>query len=209
MFGHHPMTAPLKHTDPITVDVALGDRGYDIVIGRDVLPSLGKRIAAVAARCAHRCCHRPQCRKALACEDRGVAGGGRNRHLPCHRRGGRGLQELCRARTGERGVDFGQDRTRRSRGRAWRRRGRRSRRICRRDPAPRRRFRAGADLAAGAGRFLRRRQDRHQFAARKESYWRVSSAGAGGCGYCRARYPVAAPIPCRLRRSRQIRPARR
>lgn len=32
------MTAPLKHTDPVTVDVALGDRAYDIVIGRDVLP---------------------------------------------------------------------------------------------------------------------------------------------------------------------------
>ena len=41
------MTAPLKHTDPVTVDVALGDRAYDIVIGRDVLPSLGKRIAAL------------------------------------------------------------------------------------------------------------------------------------------------------------------
>jgi 3-dehydroquinate synthase len=41
------MTAPLKHTDPITVDVALGDRAYDIVIGRDVLPSLGKRVAAL------------------------------------------------------------------------------------------------------------------------------------------------------------------
>jgi 3-dehydroquinate synthase len=41
------MTVPLKHTDPITVDVALGDRAYDIVIGRDILPSLGKRIAAL------------------------------------------------------------------------------------------------------------------------------------------------------------------
>src|SRR5262245_35906432 len=41
------MTAPLKHSDPITVDVALGDRGYDIVIGRGVLPSLGARIAAL------------------------------------------------------------------------------------------------------------------------------------------------------------------
>ena len=41
------MTAPLKQTDPITVDVALGDRAYDIVIGRDVLASLGKRIAAL------------------------------------------------------------------------------------------------------------------------------------------------------------------
>src|SRR2546421_1474536 len=41
------MTAPLKHSDPITVDVALGDRAYDIVIGRDVLASLGARVAAL------------------------------------------------------------------------------------------------------------------------------------------------------------------
>src|SRR3954470_23272107 len=41
------MTAPLKHSDRVTVDVALGDRAYDIVIGRDVLPSLGARIAAL------------------------------------------------------------------------------------------------------------------------------------------------------------------
>ena len=41
------MTAPIKHSDPILVDVALGDRAYDIIIGRDVLPSLGSRIAAI------------------------------------------------------------------------------------------------------------------------------------------------------------------
>ena len=41
------MTAPLKHSDPITVDVALGDRAYDIIIGRDVLQSLGGRVAAL------------------------------------------------------------------------------------------------------------------------------------------------------------------
>ena len=41
------MTAPLKHSDPITVDVALGDRAYDIVIGRDVLQSLGARVAGL------------------------------------------------------------------------------------------------------------------------------------------------------------------
>src|SRR6201994_2859425 len=45
--GCRAMTAPLKHTDLINVDVALGDRAYDIVIGRDVLASLGKRIAAL------------------------------------------------------------------------------------------------------------------------------------------------------------------
>jgi 3-dehydroquinate synthase len=41
------MTAPLNHSAPITVEVALGDRAYDIVIGRDVLQSLGQRIAAL------------------------------------------------------------------------------------------------------------------------------------------------------------------
>jgi 3-dehydroquinate synthase len=43
----HAMTAPLKHSDPMTVDVALGDRAYDIIIGRDVLQSLGARVAAL------------------------------------------------------------------------------------------------------------------------------------------------------------------
>ncbi|WP_420968182.1 3-dehydroquinate synthase [Bradyrhizobium sp. B120] len=41
------MTAPLKHSASVTVDVALGDRAYDIVIGRDVLTSLGERVAAL------------------------------------------------------------------------------------------------------------------------------------------------------------------
>ncbi len=41
------MTAPIKHSDPIKVDVALGERAYDIVIGRDVLQTLGPRIAAI------------------------------------------------------------------------------------------------------------------------------------------------------------------
>jgi 3-dehydroquinate synthase len=41
------MTAPLKHSADITVDVALGDRAYDIVIGRGVLETLGARVAAL------------------------------------------------------------------------------------------------------------------------------------------------------------------
>src|ERR1700688_3795293 len=61
--GRHAMTAPLKHSDPITVDVALGDRAYDIVIGRDVLPSLGARVAKL----------RPGARAAIV-TDRNVAG---------------------------------------------------------------------------------------------------------------------------------------
>jgi len=39
------MTAPLRGSDATVVDVALGDRSYDIVIGRGQLASLGARIA--------------------------------------------------------------------------------------------------------------------------------------------------------------------
>jgi len=38
------MTAPLRSGEPIIVNVALGARSYDIVIGRGVLGSLGERI---------------------------------------------------------------------------------------------------------------------------------------------------------------------
>jgi 3-dehydroquinate synthase len=41
------MTAPLRTADPIIVNVALGTRAYDIVIGRGLLASLGARIAAL------------------------------------------------------------------------------------------------------------------------------------------------------------------
>jgi 3-dehydroquinate synthase len=41
------MTAPLRSAEPIVVKVALGERAYDIVIGRDVFSSLGQRIAAL------------------------------------------------------------------------------------------------------------------------------------------------------------------
>ncbi len=40
------MTAPLRN-DPATVKVALGDRSYDIVIGRGLMASLGARVAAL------------------------------------------------------------------------------------------------------------------------------------------------------------------
>jgi 3-dehydroquinate synthase len=53
------MTAPLKSSGPVTVDVALGERSYDIVIGRDILSSLGDRIAAL----------RPGARVAIVTDD--------------------------------------------------------------------------------------------------------------------------------------------
>ncbi len=41
------MTAPLRSGEPVVVNVALGARAYDIVIGRGLLSSLGFRIAAL------------------------------------------------------------------------------------------------------------------------------------------------------------------
>jgi 3-dehydroquinate synthase len=41
------MTAPLRHAEPIVVQVALAERAYDIVIGRGLLASLGARIKAL------------------------------------------------------------------------------------------------------------------------------------------------------------------
>ena len=41
------MTAPLRASDPIIVDVALGERSYDIVIGRGLLAFARPRIAAL------------------------------------------------------------------------------------------------------------------------------------------------------------------
>jgi 3-dehydroquinate synthase len=41
------MTAPLRAPEPLVVEVALGARSYDIVIGRAALASLGTRMAAL------------------------------------------------------------------------------------------------------------------------------------------------------------------
>jgi 3-dehydroquinate synthase len=41
------MTALVPNSYSVTVEVSLGSRGYDIVIGRDVLQSLGSRVAAL------------------------------------------------------------------------------------------------------------------------------------------------------------------
>ncbi len=43
------MTAPLR-TDPTIVQVPLGERSYDIVIGRGLIASLGARIEALRPR---------------------------------------------------------------------------------------------------------------------------------------------------------------
>ncbi len=41
------MTAPVNPSAPITVNVALGERAYDIAIGRGLIATLGERIAAL------------------------------------------------------------------------------------------------------------------------------------------------------------------
>jgi 3-dehydroquinate synthase len=41
------VTAPLRSSDPIVVNVALAERSYDIAIGRGLLASLGHKIAAL------------------------------------------------------------------------------------------------------------------------------------------------------------------
>ena len=48
------MTAPLRHSEPTVVKVALGARAYDIVIGRGLIASLGERIKTLraGAKCA-------------------------------------------------------------------------------------------------------------------------------------------------------------
>src|SRR3981081_1139929 len=56
------MTAPLKHSDSVTVDVALGGRSQPLRTGRVVLQSLGARVAAL----------RPGARTAIV-TDRNVA----------------------------------------------------------------------------------------------------------------------------------------
>jgi 3-dehydroquinate synthase len=45
------MTAPLRAGEPIIVNVALGARAYDIVIGRGLLATLGARIRALRPGC--------------------------------------------------------------------------------------------------------------------------------------------------------------
>jgi 3-dehydroquinate synthase len=41
------MTAPIRSGDPIIVNVPLGERGYDIAIGRGLISEIGKRVAAL------------------------------------------------------------------------------------------------------------------------------------------------------------------
>ena len=203
------MTAPLKHSDPVTVDVALGDRAYDIVIGRDVLRSLGARVAAL----------RPGARTAIV-TDRTVAkhwleqteaslaeaGIATSRIIVEEGEGSKtyaGLEQVSEALIAAK--------------------------IERNDLVIALGGGVVGDLAGFAAAILRRGVDFVQVPTsllaqvdssvggktginspqRQEPARRVSPAGAGGRGYRGARHAVAAPVPRRLCRSRQIWRARR
>ena len=183
------MTAPLRaRSEPIVVQVALGTRAYDIVIGRGLLASLGARIKALRAGRQDRDRHRRDRGQAPSRSDRGRAQIRRHRELGDRGAARRGLQELRDVRDRVRGDHRGAHRARRSRRRARRRRDRRSCRLCGGQRAARARFRAGADDAAGAGRFLGRRQDRHQFPPWQESGRRLPSADPGDRRHRAARH---------------------
>ena len=182
------MTAPLRVRTARTVNVALGDRAYDIVIGRGVAASLGARIAAL----------KPGARLAIVTDENvarahldaieaqlAAAGMTRLAHRGSARRG---IEELRLVRARLRCADRRQDRAQRPHRRVRRRRGRRSRRLRGGERAARPRFRAGADHAAGAGRFVRRRQDRDQFAPRQEPRRRVPPADPGARRHRAARH---------------------
>ena len=150
-----------------TVEVGLGARSYDIVIGERLLDEAGPRIAAAlpGARCAVvsdanvAALYLPRLKASLGglfLGDVVVAPGEQSKSFPV-------LADVCE-RLLELGVERGDmvDRARR-------RRGRRPCRLCRKHPAARRPPRADADDAARPGRLLGRRQDRHRHAARQES----------------------------------------
>ena len=160
------MTVPLRAPEPIVVAVALGPRAYDIAIGRGLLASLGQRIKDL----------RPGARVAIV-TDETVA----RLHLNATESAlktagidsgrivvsaGRGFEELCNIRNVCEAIIAA--------------------RIERNDlvlalgggvigdlagfaaacSTARARFRAGTNDAACTSRFLGRRQDGHQFAAR-------------------------------------------
>ena len=173
------MTAQPRAGEPIVVQVALAARGYDIVIGRGVIASLGARIKAL----------RPSARAALVTDDTVAA-----HHLAGAQAALKSTGIDCtaiRVAPGEGSKSYATfDKVceaiiaaRIERGdlviALRRRRHRRSRRLCRGLRAARHRLRAGADDPAGAGRLLRRRQDRHQFPARQEPDRRLPPAEAG------------------------------
>ena len=189
--------------------VALGSRSYDIVIGPGLIGTDrrgGEAAGAVRPLCRR---HGRNCRDAAsAVAGVRVCGGGhgaRRDRPPA----GRGIQELYPIGTIMRCAARPEAGARRHRHRAGRRRDRRSRRICGQHPETRRAAGADPDDAARPGRFLDRRQDRDQHAARKKPDRHLPPAEPRADRHRRAGHAGRARVPLGLCRNGEIRLARR
>ena len=197
------MTAPLRAGEPVIVNVALGSRAYDIVIGRGLLAELGARIAALKPGAAAAIVtDETVARHHLKAAEASLADAGM-RATSILVPPGEGSKSWRMLETRLRPAARCPHRAQRRGGGARRRRGRRSLRACGRAAAPRPRCGAGADHLAGAGRFLGRRQDRDQFPPRQEPGRRVPSADPGDRRHRAARHAArrATSAPA-MRRSR-------
>ena len=187
----------------------LGARAYSILIGPGVIDEAGRRGRAHRPRGQMRDRHRRACRAPLPrpADEEPRRGGPRLGldRLPA----GRGDQVLRAVRPRLRRADRGAHRTAGHRHRARRRGHRRPDRLLRRLAAPRRALRSGSHHPPVAGRFQRRRQDGHQFAARQEPGRRVPPAVPRPRRFRQPRHAERAGVPRRLRRGGQIRPHRR
>ena len=166
------MTAQPRTGRADQVDVALGTRSYDIVIGRGQLALLGQRIAALrpGAKTAI-VSDETVARHHLAAAQASLASAGIG--VTVRDRPARGeLEELFSARESLRGADRRAHRACRPGGGPGRRCDWRSRRLRGRGGSPRSRLRAGPHHSAGAGQFIGRRQDRDRF----QRTARISSA---------------------------------
>ena len=203
------MTAPLRTGEPVTVNVALGSRAYDIAIGRGLIAELGTRIAALkpGASAAIVSDETVAARHLKAAEAALDAAG--IRAVPIVVPPGEAskswhvLEDVC-----DRLLDA---------------------RIERNDVVVALGGGVVGDLSGFAASILRRgldvvqvpttllaqvellgrRQDRHQFQARQEPCRRVPSADPGGRRHGAARHLAGARFPRRLCGGREIRPARR
>ena len=129
------MTAPLRAGEPTTVNVALGSRAYDIVIGRGLLGDAGRAHRGAQARRRGRDRHRRERRaRAISTPPRRSLPPPACAHASHRRAARRGIEELrMRSRRVCDALLDAADRAQRRRRRARRRRGRRSRRLRRRD----------------------------------------------------------------------------
>ncbi len=200
--------ARMQDASLLIVHVPLGDRAYDILVGRGLLATPARaspRLApgplrssptSMSARSMPNPSAKSLQQQGLRTSVITVAPGEASKSYAS-------LARVCDAVLEAR-IERG-----RSGGRARRRRRGRSRGLRRRGRPARRALRAGSDDAARAGRFLRRRQDRDQLPARQEPRRRLPPAEPRARRYRRARHAAAARVARGLCRGGEIRPDRR